>query len=67
FSIYSIAAGVSIKILSVPMPGAILGLMVAYLGLRYFMMVQKLRKDLSDPSAVFSWSNFKFRKRVKNR
>lgn len=67
FTVYSLATNITIKVLSVPMPGFVFGLLVAYLGLRYFLQVRDLRRDLCDPSAKFSWSNFKFRKNSKKR
>ncbi|MDR3552846.1 MAG: hypothetical protein P4L75_06955 [Clostridia bacterium] len=67
FSVYSIAQNISIHILNVDVPGFVMGLLVTYLGIRYFLLVRKLKANIYDPAAHFSWSNFKRKKTVKSR
>lgn len=55
---YSLFYGISIKVLNTDVPGAILGLLTAYLGIRYFFMVRKLSSKVYQKDARFNWSNF---------
>lgn len=65
FTIFSLVNNISIKILSSSVPGAIFGLLVLYLGLRYYFSVTKLKEEVSKTSSKFSWSNFKRKKSKK--
>ena len=40
------------------MSGAVLGLLVLYLGIKYYLSVTKLKGELFKASAKFSWSHF---------
>ena len=59
FTIYSIVNDINLMVLNSTVPGAIFGLLVFYLGLRYFFMVKKLKVEVYKKSSVFSWNNFK--------
>lgn len=59
FSVYAIIFDISFKVLNTVMPGAIFGLIVAYLGIRYFFLVKKLRAEVYGTTAKFNWNNFK--------
>jgi len=59
FSIFSIVNNVTFKVLSSDMPGAVFGLLVLYLGARYFLSVKKLKAEVYKNTSQFSWSNFK--------
>ena len=65
FTIFSLVNNISIKILSSSVPGAIFGLLVLYLGIRYYFSVTKLKEEVSKTSSKFSWSNFKRKKSKK--
>lgn len=65
FGIYSLLNDISFKVINTNVHGAVFGLVVAYLGIRYFMSVQKLSKNVYDQTAVFSWHNFKLSKKSK--
>jgi hypothetical protein len=65
FSIFSLIHNISFKVLTSTVPGAIFGLMVSYLGLRYFYLVKKLKTELYKETAAFSWKNFKKQKKMK--
>lgn len=67
FGIYSGLNNITFKVINTDVSGIIFGLVVAYLGVRYFMSVMKLRANLYDPEAKFSWSNFKKQKTAKSR
>lgn len=67
FAVYSIINNVSLNILSAEVPGFVLAALVAYLGIRYFILVNKLSKEILKDSAYFSWSNFKKVKFAKSR
>ena len=65
FTIFSLVNNISIKILSSSVPGAIFGLLVLYLGVRYYLSLAKLKEELFKTSSKFSWSNFKGKKSKK--
>lgn len=67
FGVYSVFAGVTFKLFGVDMPGFILGLMVAYFGMRSFVSVNRLKPELLSADARFSWSNFRREKNAKPR
>lgn len=57
FGIYSLLHGVTFMVLSTSIPGAVFGLVILFLGIRYFFSMSKL-KDEVYKSAGFSWKNF---------
>lgn len=59
FSIFSLVNNIHFQILNSSMSGAILGLLVLYLGIKYYLSVTKLKGELFKASAKFSWNNFK--------
>ena len=62
FSIYSYVNNVNLKILSSSVPGLVFGLVITFLGVRYFLAVKKLKIEVYKKSSKFSWSNFKKQK-----
>lgn len=67
FAVYSIINNISLKVLNSSVPGFVLGALVAYFGIRYLVLVNKLSKEILKDSAYFSWSNFKRAKPAKSR
>lgn len=59
FSIYSLINNISFQVLNSSISGVIFGLMVLYLGIRYFFSVSKLKAEVYKENSKFSWSNFK--------
>lgn len=66
FSIFSILNNIHFQVLNSSMSGAVLGLLVLYLGIKYYLSVTKLKGELFKASAKFSWSHFKKEKFNKN-
>jgi ABC-type glucose/galactose transport system permease subunit len=62
FMVYSILYNVSFAVLQSTVPGAVFGAVIAFLGVRYFLAVRKLRIRLYGTNSQFSWKNFRFRK-----
>ncbi len=58
FSFYSIATGVQFRVLNSQIHGALFGAVIAFLGIRYILSVQKLKTELIRSDAKFSWRNF---------
>jgi len=58
FSIFSFRNQVSFPVLHAQIPGAVFGLVAAFLGVRYFLSVGKLKAEVYKTSSRFSWSNF---------
>ena len=65
FIIYSMVNNVSIKVINSSVHGAVFGMVVTYLGARYFLSVTKLKTELYKTTSKFSWSNFKKEKKMK--
>jgi hypothetical protein len=59
FSIFSLVNHINFKILNSSVSGLVFGLMVLYLGIKYYFSVIKLKEELFKASSKFSWSNFK--------
>jgi hypothetical protein len=59
FCIFSLVNHVNFKVLNSSIPGAVFGLLVLYLGIRYYFSVAKLKDELIKTSSKFSWNNFK--------
>lgn len=59
FSIYSLIYDINISVLNTQINGAIFGLIITFLGARYFLSVKKLKIQVFQESAKFSWNNFK--------
>lgn len=60
--IYSIVYDVSFRVLNSQVHGLVFGLVIAFLGVRYFLSVQKLKVEVYKSTSVFSWNNFRKRK-----
>lgn len=67
FLIYSVIHSVTLPVLNTHVPGAVFGIAVLYLGSRYCYSVFKLKTELFQPDARFSWENFRRRKTAKSR
>lgn len=59
FSVYSILCNISFRVLTANVHGAVFGLVSVYLGMRYFLSVQKLKEEVYKTTSRFSWRNFK--------
>ena len=64
FCAYSAINGVHMQVMSSTIPGFIFGMVILFLGVRYFMSLSKLRDEVMKSSG-FSWSNFRKEKRSK--
>lgn len=65
FSVFCVANNISFQVINSSIHGAIFGLMVVYLGFRYFLSVKRLKEELYKTSVMFSWDNFKRKKTKK--
>jgi uncharacterized protein YacL len=63
FSAYSVLNNISIQVLNTSVPGIIFGLLVAYLGIRYYFKVSDFKSEFYKSNEKFSWSNFRKEKR----
>jgi hypothetical protein len=59
FTAYSLVTDLTIPVFGTQMPGMVFGLAMAYLGLRYFQSVRKLKLELAQSTEAFSWQNFR--------
>lgn len=58
FGIYSMITGAQLNVMSSTIPGFVFGMVIFFLGVRYFMSLSKLRAEVMKSSG-FSWSNFR--------
>lgn len=63
--VFSIVHNVSFRVLNASIPGVIFGVLVLYLGLKYFFSVDKLKTEVYKNTSKFAWSNFKKQKSKK--
>lgn len=63
FSAFSTLNSIYIKVLNASIPGIVFGLLVVYLGLRYYFMISEFKLQFYQSNAKFSWSNFKREKK----
>jgi hypothetical protein len=65
FSVYSLVNNISFSVLQSQIHGAVFGAVIVFLGVRYFLSVQKLKAEVYKTTSRFSWSNFKTTKGIK--
>ncbi|HEY5585732.1 MAG TPA: hypothetical protein VIK78_14750 [Ruminiclostridium sp.] len=65
FGVYCWVNNITFKVLNTNVPGIIFAALVIYLGVRYFLSVSKLKKELYKESSTFSWGNFRKQKVAK--
>lgn len=65
--IYSFINNVYFTVLTSQIHGAVFGTVIAFLGARYFLSVQKLKSEVYKTTSRFSWQNFRKLKNAKNR
>lgn len=65
FGVYSFLHNIQFMVLNTSVPGYIFGLVAAFLGIRYFRSLLKLRNRISDPGMMFSWNNFRSNSSIK--
>ena len=58
FCAYSAINGVQMQVMTSTIPGFVFGMVILFLGVRYFMSLSKLRQEVMKSSG-FSWSNFR--------
>ena len=64
FFILSAINNVQLQVMSSTVPGFIFGMVILFLGFRYFMSLSKLRAEVMKSSG-FSWENFRKEKKSK--
>jgi hypothetical protein len=64
FCVYSVLNQVELAMLQTKVPGAVFGLVIAFLGIRYFLAVRKLKIEVYKSTSRFSLSNFKKKQRT---
>ena len=59
FCVFSTINRWEFMVLKAKVPGVVFGVVIAFLGMRYFLAVQKLKTEVYKSDTRFSWSNFK--------
>lgn len=59
FTAYSTMNQVAFMVLNAKVPGMVFGVVVAFLGMRYFLSVMKLKREVFKSDSRFSWGNFR--------
>jgi len=62
FGVYSAVNSIYFQVINSRIHGLVFGLIVVYLGFRYFLQVRKLEEEVLKPTTHFSWENFKRKK-----
>ena len=62
FCVYSALSNVQMQVMSSTIPGFVFGMIILFLGVRYFMSLSRLRAEVMKSSG-FSWGNFRREKR----
>lgn len=65
FAVVSIINNIHFYVFGSSIHGAIFGAVILFLGIRYFLSVNKLKKEVYKETSVFSWENFK-KVKIKN-
>ncbi|WFR58445.1 hypothetical protein QA584_05070 [Anaerocolumna sp. AGMB13025] len=63
FCAFSFMNNISFKVLNAQIPGVIFGLLVMYLGIRYYLSVDRLKVEIYKNASGFSFSNLKKQKK----
>lgn len=63
FSVISFMNNVSFKVLNTTVHGSIFGILVVYLGAKYFLSVMKFKTEFFKSTSQFTWENFKKKKK----
>lgn len=63
FGAFSVINNIQLKVLSTSIHGIVFGLLVTYLGIKYYFMVTEFKKGFYENDSKFSWSNFKKERR----
>lgn len=58
FCAFSFFNNISFQVLNSQIPGVILGLLVMYLGLRYYFSVERLKEEVYKSTSEFCWNHF---------
>lgn len=58
FGIYSFLNGIMLPVMSNYIPGAPFGAVIAFLGVRYLISVNRLQRSIVKDKCRFSWNNF---------
>lgn len=61
-SVISAINNTSFSVMNSQIHGAVFGVVVIFLGVRYLLSVQKLKAEVYKGTSVFSWSNFRKKK-----
>lgn len=64
FCVYSAVNQVELVMLQTKVPGVVFGLIITFLGVRYFLAVRKLKAEVYKSTSRFSWNNFKKKQRT---
>ena len=63
----SIVGDISFPVMNIQVHGAVWGVVIMFLGVRYLLSVQRLKAEVYQSISRFSWSNFKTEKVQKAR
>ncbi|MGB7594302.1 MAG: hypothetical protein WBL80_01905 [Erysipelotrichaceae bacterium] len=58
FGIVSILSDINYTVMGSTINGSVFAAVITFLGIRYFLSVQKLKKEVYKSSSQFSWENF---------
>jgi len=62
FTFYSLLNHISLNVLSISIPGMVIGFLLLFLGIKCNLSVIKMKSELSKATSNFSWSTYKGKK-----
>ncbi len=65
FCVLSFINSISFQVMNMSVHGAVFGAIAIFLGIRYFMSVNKLKAEVYKKTSNFSWSNYRRIKKLK--
>lgn len=62
FGVYCALNQIMLPVLTTQVPGFVFGMVIAFLGIRYLLSIQKLKEEVFKSTSTFSWSHFRKQK-----
>lgn len=60
FIFFSLLNKIRFQVLNTSVSGVVFGILVLYLGVKYYFSVIKLKAEIYQENSEFSWNNFKY-------
>ncbi len=58
-AVYSLFYHVTFPVMNTNVSGAVFGIIIVFLGVRYLLALSKLKREVYKPTSRFAWSNYR--------